>query len=213
MGTLKNGVFGGVNGSVANLVSYQLNGQHVIRSKPQPKKKQPSRKQYTNQGKWKLTTTFIKGMDGFAKPGLSPFAKGTTLNWHNLAMKFNRLHAVKGNYPDLEIDYSKVVLSKGPLLPAENPAAQWVEHGLKITWDKDSTLGWPEMNDQVMLLAYAVGQKKYFTVLNGEKRSNGWDTIEIPANLRHDRFELYLYFIADDRLQASDTQYIGSIEG
>jgi hypothetical protein len=213
MGILKNGPFGGFTGKVNNLVSYELNGQQVLKSKAGPSNKPATIPQLNNRKKMSMLNAFLKGMETFIRTGFNPAAAGSKKNFHNLAMQYNQPQAFTGYYPDLAIDYSKIVLSKGGLAQAINPGATWVAEGLKFTWENYSKLSWPESEDQVMLLAYAAEKDMHFFIPSGAKRTKGWDILEIPASMHQEHFELYISFVSDDRLDVADSQYIGSIEG
>ncbi|MEJ5961026.1 DUF6266 family protein [Pedobacter immunditicola] len=212
MGILKNGPFGGFTGKVNNLVSYELNGQQILKSVAGPSKKPATIAQLNNQKQMKVINAFVKGAEAFIKTGFHPGAVGTKKNFHNLAVQYNKPQAMTGYYPDITIDYSKIILSKGSLTQATNVNATWVEEGLKFTWEHAVKPVWPETEDQVMLLAYTTEKDLHFYVTSGAKRTKGWDILEIPASLHQERFELYVSFVSNDRLDVADSQYIGAIE-
>lgn len=212
MAKLTNGIFGGMTGKIANLVSYSLNGQQIIRGKAAPSNKPATVNQLHNRHQMTLLSSFFNGMKGFLKTGFTPGATGTPKNYYNLAVKYNKPNALKGDYPDLTMAYDQVILSKGNLPGALNPLVTWVAQGLKFTWENLGGTHWSHAEDQVMLLAYNANKNKHFFVQNGAKRTKGWDILDIPALMRQEQFELYISFVSNDRSEVANSQYIGSIE-
>jgi hypothetical protein len=143
------------------------------------------------------------------RTGFGPLALDSTKNFHNLAIHYNKPHALKGYYPDVQVDYSKIVFSKGNLSTATAPRAEWTTEGIKFSWENPSAPIWPSLEDQVMLLAYCPAYEKHFFNVSGAKRPKGWDVLDIPAELQNEQFELYISFVAHNRLDVADSQYIG----
>lgn len=75
-------------------------------------------------------------------------------------MQYNFHEIVAGAYPDLNIDYTKLLLSKGELKPAQYPIVETVPEGIRFSWDTNPQMPWPESSDQAMMLAYFPGEKK-----------------------------------------------------
>lgn len=209
MAILKNGILGGVKGKVANLVGYQLNGQDIIReigssSKP------PTEKQLNNKLQMKVLMEFLSTLDTLLETGFNPKANGTTKNYHNLAVFYNKPGALKGFYPDVEIDYPKIVISSGDLPQPVNPVVELVDEGLKFSWNTEG-LAWPYLTDQVMLLAYAPGTKEKMFKNSGARRAEGTDILSITDTMRTGILEVYISFVSDDRKRVADSMYLGQI--
>lgn len=97
-----------LSGIVGPIVTYQLNGQNVVRSLPSKRKKQ-SPKQLSQITKMKETIEFLRGIRPIVKfsyPSDNPFTNG-----HVLARSSILRNAFEGTYPDLIFDFSKVELS------------------------------------------------------------------------------------------------------
>jgi hypothetical protein len=211
MGLLPEGIFGRINGSVGAVVTYQLNGQNVIRGKRRPSKKPPTLPQLQSRMEMGVLTLFFEKVQGFIKMGFGPLALGTPRNYHNLAIRHNRALGTKGNYPDVQVDYEHLLLSKGDLSMALNPAVQRVENGLKFTWDSPESLVLNYGNDQVMMLAYSPRLNKSIFIDGGARRQMQEDVLILPPSMMEEQLEVYISFIANDRLHAADSQYLGTI--
>jgi hypothetical protein len=209
MGKAKNGPYGPHSGKIGNSVYYTLNGQQVsrgigLRTKP------PTEAELTSRLATKVCSEFLSSVKEFITAGFSVEAQGTKWNPFNLAVMHNRSKIIKGTYPDLEIDYSKVILSAGKLKPAENWQVTETGAGLRYSWETHPKMPWPESSDQVMMLAYFPAKQKVVYTLFGNSRLSGSDVLEIQPSLQGEYMETYLSFVAADRKQLADSIYTGS---
>ena len=215
MGILQNGLTSRTTGRVANLVTYELNGQNVLRSigiNNKPK----TIPQLNNQLRMKVINNFFRSMDGFLIQSFGPTARGTKYNYQNLSIRNNMPNALKGYYPDVEIDYSKIIFSLGALPQPLEAKAEWTDEGVKFTWDTSVGSSWPECRDQVMMLIYfpdkAKNKRDVIYETAGAKRSAGTDILPVPSDY-HDRpIEAYMTFVAEDRSDLCNSLYIGRLE-
>ena len=211
MALLPGGIFGGPNGTVGAVVTYQLNGQNVMRGKRRPSNKPPTLPQLQSRMEMGVLTLFLEKVKGFVKTGFSPLAMGTIRNYHNLAVRYNRPQGTTGNYPDIQINFEHLMLSKGDLDMAVNPVVQHVENGLKFTWDYPGSLVAGYGKDQVMMLAYSPRLNKSTFIDSGARREKKEDVLILPTSMLQEQLEVYISFVANDRLNAADSTYLGSL--
>jgi len=114
MRKLTNGIFVAVNGKVGNIIGYHLNGQQVIWTSG-VNNKPLSEKQLNNKLQMKVIMQFFHQMDTLIQMGFSPEARNTTKNYNNLAIAYNKPNALTGFYPDVAVDFSKIMISAGHL--------------------------------------------------------------------------------------------------
>lgn len=88
-------------------------------------------------------------------------------------MKYSKPQALIGYYPDVTVDYSKIILSHGSLPQPVDPKVGLVEEGLKFSWDISIEPSWPESKDQVMMLVYFPDRNDTAYETSGAKRSKG----------------------------------------
>ena len=215
MGKLPNGPFGPMQGTTGNLTAYILNDQNVVRINPDKSQKRVrnSPDQLSNQQQLTIVNEFLTAVSTLLKIGFSIAAKHTTKNFYNLALSYNKKYALKGEYPDIQMDYPKVRISEGNLLPAINPIVEIVPEGLKFSWDPaDQSVN--AMNfDQVMLLAYAPASGKIRMIRYGAERHEGSETLHIVNDMLSESVETYISFINDDRTAVATSIYTGQIGG
>lgn len=209
MAISENGPGGNHRGRIGNVVYYMLNGENVSREIGTTTKP-PTVPQLKARLITKLSSVLISGMLDFINVGFRPLALEAKDNAFNQATKYNKKNIIKGLYPDLEIDYQALIISKGPLKPAENWQVTIIGAGLLYSWNTDPEMPWPEVTDQVMMLAYFPNQGKVFFKLFGNSRSMGGDILEIPPSLQSEYMETYMSFISADRSQVADSTYTGN---
>ncbi len=209
MGKLKNGILGGISGKVGTVTCYDLNGQEIVRSNG-TNNNPPTIKQLNNYQQMTVINEFFAGMEHLLKTGFNPEARGTTKNYQNLAIQYNKPNALKGYFPDVEIDYPKIIISAGNLSQAFNPTVEMVAEGLKFNWDLQHNI-YQENSDRVMLLAYAPNSKEMSFNKSGAQRIERCDILKVNPSMRNEPLEVYMSFVSDDRLRASNSQYLGMI--
>lgn len=129
----------------------------------------------------------------------------------NAAMSYNKKNAIKGEYPNFEIDYEKVRFAQGELEGPVNLQLERFEDRIEFTWDpKPMDNG--SNDDQVMILLLPKENNMEFGDLSGVQRKEGRQTIFFkPKTLKKYTFEAYFAFISDDRNKVSNSIYCGLI--
>ena len=215
MGTLDNGPFGHLNGRVGNLVSYTLKGKNVVRVAGKSAKP-PTLAKLANYQRMKVVNAFLKPMLAFLNLGFAKAVEDTDRNPYNEAVSFNKKYALQGVYPNISMDYSKALVSKGDLPPAVSPAVNILSNGIEFTWEMQSNIAQQCLNNRVMLVIYfpegvdATGIPKAAMELSGTRRHECRDFIALSAKELAKPFQAYIAFIADDRLNVSDSVWVGA---
>lgn len=208
MAIAENGPNGYHRGRIGNILYYVLNGKNVSR-KIGISTKPFTEAQHKHNMVTKIRSKFFRDVLDFINTGFSAEAIEYSDNGFNWAVKNNQ-NIITGTYPDLNIAYNQVMLSKGKLKPVQNCKATATTDGIEYTWDTDPEMAWPDATDQVMTLAYFPEQQRVFYTLFGNSRLSGSDLLEIPPSMRGKYMETYLSLISADRKQLSDSIYTGS---
>ena len=210
MAIAANGPHGHFTGKIGNLVFYMLNGQPVVRLIG--KKGKSSKLQLANYQAMAVTMKLLSRMGSFIKLGYGLQAKGTVYNAHNLATSYHKKHALKGEYPNISVDYSKVKLSQGEMPETKNLTIKKVVAGLEISWDAayDEVL---QHNDSVMVMICCPETGKDREYLNIARRSEGKCFIPMQEEALNQQIEPYVSFISADGERVSDSVYLGNLNG
>lgn len=210
MAKAPHGPLGPAYGSVGNFTFYELNGQAVVRKKANFIDK-PSDAQLLVRSGMKAVMEFFSRIKPFLKTGFINESRGTPQSYFNVATSYNRRYAVKVEGDRFVMDYSAVKLSQGNAAPVKDATAELTSSGLTFSWFVDETLDWRSQNDQVMMMAYFPEEESAFYQTSGARRIAGQDLLPLPASVLDKRMELYIAFVADDRLSVSDSVYLGRI--
>jgi len=114
MATTKNGLMGGVPGLIGNVVGVARNGSFYFRTRPVHVKNPNTKKQATQRSKFSVTMAFLKTFTPILRIGFRSDAAGIKSAF-NAAMSYNMQHAMKEEDSGFEIDFPKVLVSKGKL--------------------------------------------------------------------------------------------------
>ncbi|MDP4252177.1 MAG: DUF6266 family protein, partial [Bacteroidota bacterium] len=111
--------------------------------------------------------------------------------------------------PDISINPALVKLSHGTLpLPADIKVERNGSR-LQFSWDPAGIEdGHPK--DQVILLAYDIDHSQVTTVIPGQFRETGADSMTLPPEEMR-TWHIYLAFVAQDRSRQSDSVYLGTV--
>lgn len=209
MAISKNGLFGNNKGKIGNLVYYESLGKNLVRTigvNLNP----PTIPQLASRAEMAVTSRFLKPALEFINVGFGVKAAAELRIPYNLAMSYNKINAITGIYPDLSIDFEKALMSEGDLQTAQDPAVVLTLNGLQFNWLTTPDMAWPELSDQVMLLAYFPSLRKVSFTLYGPERIQGTALLALGTPLLDQYMETYISFISADRKEVSDSVYTGS---
>ena len=205
------GPHGHPSGKIGKLVFYILNGQPVCRLIGRAGK--PSINQLGNRQAMSVTMGLLKPMADFINVSFKLEAEGTVKNPHNLATSYNKKHALTGQYPDIKVDYSKVILSKGSLEMAIDLKLSKGEEGINLSWN---TAGFENglYDDILMVMVSHPDHGRASSFLNAGKRGDGSCFIPLQSEwMRNGQMEVYVCFKSANGELISDSAYAGNLNG
>lgn len=198
------------NGKTGNLVFYMLKGQLVSRTIGKPGK--PSKAQLANRQAMAVTMQLLRPMCNFINCSFEQEAQGTTKNPHNLAVSYNKKQALQGEYPNLSVNYSKVILSKGNLPAAKDLKLEKQAEGIHVRWNTQPDPG-GKADDIVMILLYIPSKNAAVDILNAGRRSSGEYLIPLRKDFMDLPIEAYICFKKANGKAISDSVYLGNLNG
>ena len=211
MGKYKKGILGAFSGKVGTVIGSSWNGIDYMRSLPRPSTKAPTDLQMIHRGKFGLVTGFLKPISSLVNLGYRTQASGMT--GYNVATADMMAAAIIGNYPDFEIDYAKVLFSKGSLTgvfsvvtTSPNPG------GVNLTWADNSGSGTGLATDKAVVLIYNPAKSAFvYNLNNGALRSGAAETIVLPAEFSGDTVQVWVAFMTPDKKTFSTSIHAGEI--
>jgi len=197
-------------GKLGNTVTYDLNGQ-IVKRTIGVNTKPATNAQLMGRQKVSLITELLRPVKEFLRTGFALATKGSLQSPYNLATSINMLHAIKGTYPNQEIDYSKVIFSYGSMPVTPDVQVKATDAGLEFSWDKDYLEKGMKWNDSILMMAYIPEKRDAYFQLNGSRRNIGTDFLGLPKLNKKVHLEVYSSFISANRESISNSRYLGNI--
>ncbi|WP_053976672.1 DUF6266 family protein [Mangrovimonas xylaniphaga] len=210
MATFEKGILGGFSGKVGNVVGLRWRGKDVMRSLPAKSNYPATPLQEAQRQKFGLVIRFltpIKSIVGqyFGKPqgDKSPF---------NLATGYHIREAIENMGGTYEMDFPKVLISKGDLRGMDNPQFQALANQqLSVTWDDNSGQGNASGSDLALIVVYAYNEG-FFQIFEGVAlREDGTATLNLPAFFAGFDVVAWAGFVTQDLKEAATSTYLGAV--
>ena len=207
MASIPNGILGNFVGTAGNVCGYMRNGKNFVRSRRRKSTSPMTGARLAQQQKLKVCNEFTKLFCG------TGFFNKTFPAYGHSGTGFNRVTsaimnlAITGNYPDFSLNYSKVLISKGPLPPPENAmVAKETDGKLLFTWENNSNEGSAQKEDKVILVAFFPGLKQVMYTIGDAVRNDGEAILDIGV-MKDFAAEIWIGFLSADKKNASCSSY------
>lgn len=209
MATLRQGILGGFSGKVGTVIGFTRNGISYIRGLMTSHTNPNTPAQQEQRAKFALVIKFLRPLLGLVR--LSFKSAGANMSGFNAAMAYTLGNAVKGVFPDFEIDYPKLLISKGNLPGAINPSAVSVLAGkIDFTWDNNSLDFGAQTTDKVVLAVYCPLSGKLVSVIGEATRMQGAQTLTVPDSFTGQQVHTYIGF-CNTRMEFSNGEFLNSL--
>lgn len=212
MAKLKNGIFGPISGKIGAVVGATWNGISYVRQAPKRKTVPVPRSaaQIANEQKMKFVNELLVPFHPFVTIGFQNLAIGKTAI--SVAYSFNFHNAVIKTYPNLEVDYSKMMISAGPLPGLNQPVMTLIAPDtIELTWQGNKSPK-ASFDDQVMLLLYSPELKIADGFSGGAKRAANQCLFRFDPAMVATTLEVYVGVSSLNRKRIADSIYLGRIE-
>ncbi len=208
MAIFKNGPNGSFSGKVGSVVGYKWKGLDVIRGLPRKSQKPRSEARLANEQAMKIIMEALRPLTVFIRTGFHHAAEPLNMSAFNLALSINKKQALKGAYPHLEIDWSKFVVSQGPLPGLKRVTADWTDTGLRVAWENNSGTDRAYDIDQLTLLAYSQKLARWFFFLNESTRGATECLLSAEADWIGTEVDLFGSFMSFGGQLVSDSVHV-----
>ncbi|WP_316811441.1 DUF6266 family protein [Pedobacter heparinus] len=212
MARLLKGIFGPISGKLGPVIGSSWKGIAYLREvRPKKETKVPrTEAQIANEQKFKFVQNWLVPFHPYVTIGFSK--KAIRKSEINVAFSANFHLAITGVYPNLDVDYSKVIISAGELPQLDQPAMELVlPDTLKITWQQNTDPG-ASFDDQLMLVLYCPELKMADGLTGGVKRKALTCSFQFDPLLIGKPLEVYIAVTSSDRKKIADSRYLGRME-
>lgn len=211
MGTISQGILGGVSGKVGNVVGGSWKGIDYLRIMPASVANPQTEAQMDQRSKFITVLNFLQPLKEFVRIGFKSYA--VKMTQFNSAMSFNLKNGISGEYPDYTIDYANALVSRGGLAPALNGTASSVIAGLvSIEWEDNSGEANASTTDKSLLAVYNPSKNEAVAILNGANRVTGVHEVTVPASYSGDTVHVFIGFTKADGSEVSNSKYVGEVQ-
>lgn len=196
MARVKNGIIGMLSGKIGSLVVYPMYGKLYARSVPANNPQKIKSKAHLAQlNKVKILGSFLNHCIHFIKIGYKSEALAKQKSAYGLSQSWHLKNAVKGEYPDQEIDWTQIHLSSGKLRQAENLRISMQEAQIRLDWDNPPKLSFEEREQQTMVLVYCEETKQVYTTLYKAQKKDGMQILSLPVKVeKNNHYHVYFNF-------------------
>jgi hypothetical protein len=212
MATIPQGITGPFIGKVGPVIGYVSRGKAIMRGRPNlSKSRKPSTLQLQQHAKFSLMNKFL----GPIIPFLNETKKtvDVDLTGYNKAFSYNVKNSIVGSYPDLIIDYSMVLLSRGDLPNVRSADATSLSSGqITCKWTDNSGTGLARPDDKAFLAVHCPEiNNTWMYAIDQAKRSAGGCIFDV-ARFSGRTVQIYLGFLSSDGKEVSDSLYVGGLQ-
>ncbi|MCK9613262.1 MAG: DUF6266 family protein [Bacteroidales bacterium] len=137
----------------------------------------------------------------------------TDMSAFNVFIKNNIKTAITGLPGSYAIDYSLLLIAKGPLYKTSNiTAGNELASKVKRSWIPPIDPVDPANLDLLYVATYNEDKKEWFYSATTTTRITGVDQQDIPATWAGDTVHVFSFFVNPDGNQSSDSVYSGTVE-
>ncbi|MBB5635093.1 hypothetical protein HDF26_002180 [Pedobacter cryoconitis] len=188
-------VLSGIRGKIGNVVIYQWKNKVCARSTQTRLHKKPrTTAQKSQTGKMKVLSPFLNPVSEFLQVGFRHVTKDQDLSANNAAKSVNMKNAIKGEFPDQEINWDTILVAEGELIKPENVKVTVAENSFIFTWDKDKT-NTASPTDRAIILLYSKTHGWVYANYSGARRDELKDSFRIrQKHFKNNTYEVFIAF-------------------
>ncbi len=206
MAKVSDSVLGNISGKIGPVVVYTRKGESIVREHVIPKDPQTPA-QLAQRMKLTLANSGLKPLKNHINVGY----KGTDITYRKLVGVAMREYIV-GDYPNLCIDYSRVIVSKGKMKLPMYASAELENktNSVNISWDTQipSNSKQGKANDLVVVVCFNEKLLESCTASKSAKREEGFVSVDLPKYWKTDDVHFWLYLTSNFAQNRSDSLYI-----
>jgi hypothetical protein len=204
-------ILGAFIGTVGPVTGFIRNGKNILRTSTSSIKDRGSALQLAQREKINVCLPFVKAFSGsgFLNKSFPAYGHGGT--GYNRAVSALMSRALAGSYPEIELNYQEVLISKGRLPEAQGARiVKKTNNILQFSFTDNSTVGMASPVDTIILVAYAPDLQQAIFTLNTGLRKDKKATLNVAA-LKGHAVETWIGFLSKDAEDASDSVYTGRV--
>src|ERR1035437_6039718 len=210
MGTIKQGIMGAFSGKTGTVIGSSWKGIGVMRGIAPSIAIPNTPAQLAQRAKFSVAGKFLRPLIPFLRIGFK--SQAVKMSGFNAAMKYNLEYALTGTYPAYDIDFSKALVSQGTLPGALNPEVPSSTAGeIEYSWENNSDDNNASKDDKVLLVVYNPVKKRAVTIVGGNTRIGGTQSVTLPNSFTGDEVQCYISFGTPTQSVISNSEFAGGV--
>ena len=201
------GIQGGIRGTIGKVVGAKWKGVDYLRTRRRDTKDSPTLLQEEHRAKFTMVSKFVHSISNLLM-ACYPGTKDQT--GINSAFKWIYDNALTGLYPAIDLDYSKILISRGELHNAFSPAVNVVDGIINFNWTDNTDNLLAKADDRSVLLVHCPELQQSIYKLTGAQRSAEKDSLN-AFNWKGKYVETWLSFLSADGKLAASSIYTGRL--
>jgi hypothetical protein len=200
-----------LQGLIGPIVACHWKGIPYLRSRPRKSNKtNKSEKVKEQRARFALASNFVSSINELIKISFKPVNEKMTNR--NDAISYLLKNAVTGEYPDLRLEYSAVLVAKGDLPNAVMPvASSLIDGNILFTWANNAGTGAAKGKDKALLVVYCEEMHGVvFSVDNAERSTE--NAVFNVSSLQGKKVHTWIAFRSADGKNVSMSTYTGERE-
>jgi len=211
MAITNQGILGPIIGKIGPVSGHMRDNKNILRPSSSNVNFKYTDPRIAQQQRMKICNAFTKPFTGTGFFGKTFPAYGAANNGSNRATSALLNQAIVGTYPDIQLSYPKVLISKGMLPGAENATAVADENGnIHFSFTDNSNTGTASGFDKVIAVAYCEALQQAEFRLNAGLRKDG-EAVLNAGVFKGYEVETWIGFLSNDETNASDSVWTGKI--
>lgn len=210
MARYNKGALGAFSGKLGNVVGSSWRSIDYLRSLPKPSKKAASPLQMAQRTKFAMAVGFLQPIKDVLNVGFSDVNLNKS-SGYNQAVRSMLKNAITGVYPDFEIAFDALVLSRGSLSGVVDLRMEEdVPFNLKVSWESITNRYHSFGDDDVLVLLYNKN-KRLFTIYEDINRDEEEVDIPLSESFLGDEMVCWVFLVKRDGDTTSNSQYAGTV--
>lgn len=163
--------------------------------------------QYSNRVKFSLANAILNNIRSLAKISFVKYNKGRK-SGYNTAVGLFLTNAIRGDYPNLEVNFSAIELSKGTLPGLDKWEFSFNNNTALLTWNSESETRKAHKDDSVYLIILNLSEEPIIQVIDGALR--GDEKIDFTKfNTKKADYVAWACVTNRDNTNSSNTHFLG----
>ena len=209
MGIQKSGIIGPFRNKVGPAIGRRHMGQNLLTALPHKSNKPATAKQLEAQHLFGLLNSFLSAIDRLVNIGFKAFVKNNSPV--NAAFAYNYDHAFVKEEGRYQINYPKVMYSRGHIVSPEGAQAIPAAGKVTFSWLPQNQSAYCQYTDRASFLVYNPVKEKVMILRDPVNRYAQSFEMEMPADYLGDTVHCYMSFAAADGKLQGDSLYVAQV--